>query len=136
MILTGHLLQITNEKSRDFIGKATAILQHSGTILHDARENLDAAELITKQLEDLVLPVTGQLEISMLQYDFTESVFLMKILQARDLIARDFPSGLSDPYAVISIIPAWRGQDSHRSRVINGEFGFLNSFTAFYVIQS
>jgi hypothetical protein len=83
---------------------------------------LEAAELINQQLEDLVTPVSGQIEISMLQYDFTGSVFLMKILQARDLLGRDFPSGLSDPYAIISIIPAWRGQGSQMSRIINGKF--------------
>ena len=77
--------------------------------------------MITQRLKYLVTPVSGQLEISMLQYDFTESVFLMKILQARDLLARDIPSGLSDPYAIISIIPSWRGQTSQKSRIINGE---------------
>ena len=102
--------------------KATVILEHSNTILRDATTNLEAAELVSQRLKDLVTPVSGELEISMLQYDFTESVFLMKILQARDLLGRDSPSGLSDPYAIISIIPAWRGQDSQKSRTINGMF--------------
>ena len=98
------------------------MLEHSKAILHETTVNLEAAKLVSQQLKDLVTPVTGQLEISMLQYDFTESVFLMKILQARDLLGRDFPSGLSDPYAIISIIPAWRGQGSQKSRTINGTF--------------
>lgn len=62
----------------------------------------------------------------MLQYDFTESVFLMKILQGRGLLGRDIPIGLSDPYAIISIIPAWRGQRSQRSRIINGKIAIDN----------
>lgn len=103
-----------------------AILDHSDIILQDAREHLARTELITQHLKDLVTPVSGELEISMLQYDFTESVFLMKILQARGLLGRDIPSGLSDPYAIISIIPAWRGQKSQRSRIINGKIAIEN----------
>lgn len=83
----------------------------------------------------MAISVQGELEISMLQYDFKESVFLMKILQARDLLARDFPSSSSDPYAIISLMPAWRDQGSQKSRIMNGMFTFLRPVCALCEVQ-
>lgn len=109
-----------NKESKTLIEKATEILKHSDYVLDKATENVEKAQEIYQKYKDMVSSAQGELEISMLQYDFKKSVFLMKILQARDLLGRDLPSGSSDPYAIISIMPSWRDQGSQKSRIMNG----------------
>ncbi len=63
--------------------------------------------------------ITGSLQVAILQ--FTSNTLTVHVLQGINLAARDFPSLLSDPYVLVSIVPDWNRVGALKSPIINGE---------------
>ena len=76
-----------------------------------------------------VLAVGGDLEISMLRYDFEQTKFVLRVLKGRNLPSRDLPSQTSDPYVKVSIIPDWNNEGPQQTSTISGieQFRHINS---------
>ena len=56
----------------------------------------------------------------MLRYEFEQTKFVLRVMQGRNLPARDLPSQTSDPYVKISIIPDWNNEGSQQTSTISG----------------
>ncbi|XP_065060169.1 laminin subunit alpha-1-like [Rhopilema esculentum] len=87
-------------------------------ILQQATSVYTQSLAVFEQTKFHTTTVSGTLQVSILQH--LASTLTVKVLNGRNLVARDFPSQLSDPYFTVSIKPDWNSVGSKQSRHLNG----------------
>lgn len=75
---------------------------------------------VLQQYHHTVLPVSGELEISMLRYEFEQTKFVIRVTRGRNLPPGDSPGQTSDPYVIISTIPDWNNEGTQKTSSVNG----------------
>lgn len=73
-----------------------------------------------QQYRSTLLPVNGELEVSMLQYEQEQTQFAIRIERGRNLPPKDLSSQTSDPYVLVSTIPDWNNEGTQKSSTVSG----------------
>jgi len=103
------------------LNNTSVLLAKANATLNDTRNVLITGNSIFEQYRSTLLPVNGELEVSMLQYEQEQTQFAIRIERGRNLPPKDLSSQTSDPYVLVSTIPDWNNEGTQRSSTVNGD---------------